>query len=76
MNAQPPQPQGFTTLEDIPEEPASTADSRAQTVLEEKKPVKPKKWVDDKRIAIIIAIIGFIIIGVVFYFLFHSIGVI
>jgi len=71
-------PGGFTTLEDIPDEPIQTkGETRVESILEEKKePEKPKSILDNKKLAIIVGLIGFIVIGIVFYFLFHSIGVI
>ena len=78
----PPQPlqgDGFTTLEDLPEEKVESQGQqiiRAEEMLAAKNPPKPKSWQEDKRIALVIGIIGFIVLGVVFYFLFHSVGVI
>lgn len=80
---QPFQPQptggGFTTLEDLPEDKVESQGQqiiRAEEMLAAKNPPKPKSWQEDKRIALAIGVIGFIVFGIIFYFLFHSVGVI
>ena len=78
-NEQPSQGGGFTTLEDLPEDKVESQGQqiiRAEEMLAAKNPPKPKSWQEDKRIALIIGIIGFVVFGVIFYFLFHSVGVI
>lgn len=37
---------------------------------------KPKSWQENKKLAALILVIGLVIVGVVFYFLFSSAGII
>ncbi len=60
---------GFTTLEDLSQEDiAPQPPSQA--------PKKPKSWLESKKIAYIILAVGMTLIIIIFYYLFHSIGVI
>ena len=68
-------PGEFTTIGDLSQE-ESVAQSQEFQQQEVKKPVKPKSWLDSKKTAYIMLGVGMAVIVVVFYFLFHSIGVI
>ena len=72
---QPQHPGGFTTIGDLSQEESV---SQSQELLREeaKKPVKPKSWLENKKIAYAILGAGMTVVVVVFYLLFHSIGVI
>jgi len=72
---QPQQPEGFTTIGDLSQE-ETVAQSQELKQQEAKKPVKPKSWLENKKTAYIILGVGMAVIVIVFYFLFHSIGVI
>lgn len=69
----------FTTVEDLPAEPATVQAGPAQTEGIVDKGVKEEKkvpWQENKKIAGAVLVVGMIIILVVFYFLFHSAGII
>jgi hypothetical protein len=66
--------EGFTTIDDLPEEQAVSQAEQYTPAHQEKD--KPESALDNKKLALIIGIIGFIVIGIIFYFLFHSIGII
>ena len=59
----------FTTLDDIPEEQVVP---RSQEMLQQKTP-KPKSWLENKRVALILAIVGFAVIILIFGLLFSTI---
>ncbi len=80
--AQDQPPSGFTTLEDLPEsQPVQQApgippsQQRIPGILT-KEPEPPKSWKENKKLAALIGIIGFAVVGYIIYLLFHSIGAI
>ncbi|MBD3311962.1 hypothetical protein GF352_00700 [archaeon] len=77
MEQQQPSHRSFKTLEQLPEERAqSQAREFQQPAQAQQKPPAKKSVLENKKLAVIIGVIGFIIIGIVFFFLFRSVGVI
>ena len=69
------QPKQFITLEDLPQEEVQSQSQEFGLAPGQKLP-KKKSIFNSKKLAAIIGVVGFVIIGIIFYFLFHSIGVI
>ncbi|MFA5405768.1 MAG: hypothetical protein WC307_00195 [Candidatus Nanoarchaeia archaeon] len=71
----------FTTLDDLPDtttvtnEPVSVPQKPIPGIII-KESEKPKKWTENKNLAILIGIIGFVAVIIIFYFLFSSAGII
>lgn len=72
-----PKRQSFRTLEDLPERQVQSQAKEFQSPAKaQQKPPAKKSILESKKLAAIIGVIGFIIIGIIFFFLFRSVGVI